>query len=111
MDTRLPGKCNKVDCSNPANANSMVLYAGNAAYYAFCLVDSLLGDEAKVYMYKCRDELNQVYDLSLGQCVYNCTAAGNFTDRTDCNGYYSCSAGSAGNFVSTKVSCELLLFG
>lgn len=105
VDPALPDKSIKVDCSKPKNANKMVLYEGNAAYYAFCFGDGRNGKEVQVYMYKCQDELNQVYDLSLGQCVYNCMSAGNFTDRTDCNGYYSCSAGSAGKFVSTKVVC------
>lgn len=103
VGTNLPR--NRVDCSNPANANSMVLYDGHAAYYAFCFINSLIVDEIKIYMYKCQDELNEVYDLSLGQCVYNCTAAGNFKDRTDCNGYYCCSAGNDGKLVANKVAC------
>lgn len=82
----LPLFCETLDCSR--TSNNWVLFKPNPAYYAFCLNSTGI---SQVYLFKCPDEENTIYDLSIGNCVYNCQREGNFVDRTNCNGYVICS--------------------
>lgn len=93
-----PAHCETVDCTNSSNA--MVLFKPHPAYYAFCMA----GPIAPIYMYKCLDELNEIYDLATNKCAYNCLKQGSFKDRTNCRGYIVCSMVN-GLLVGTKAQC------
>lgn len=90
--------CSKIDCSRRPN-NAVVTFPLNPAYYAVCSA----GPPAKTVLFKCADELNEVYDPSIGACRYNCLLFGNYADRTNCNGYINCSW--QGRWVATKQLC------
>lgn len=98
--SRTKYSCNVVDC--PKGTMGWVLYKANPAFYAYCTN----GPTAEIYMYSCKDTLNEIYDLSIASCRYNCAKAGNFADRTNCNGYYTCKY-TSGKWVATKQTCPV----
>lgn len=90
--------CNTIDCTNVKNAFTVL--KRNTAYYAFCGT----GETAEIFMYKCFDTQNEIYDISGGACRYNCKKRGTFKDRTDCNGYITCALIN-GKWTATKQKC------
>ena len=55
-------------------------------------------------MFKCPDEINQVFDSASGACQYKCTNTGNYEDRQLCTNYYVCSRQS-GQLSAVNVKC------
>lgn len=91
-------KCITIPCSKN-NENTFGLYPGNGGYYTFC---SPIG----LYVFKCIDEYNEIFDLKTNKCVYNCKVPGLFVDRTSCRDYYSCKR-IGGQWQVTKRSCPI----
>ena len=93
-----PAYCVTVDCSK--TPNRIISFPGSPAYYAFCSTIPT----PQVYMFKCLDEQNEVYDLTTGACTFSCKNNGLYVDRTDCNSYIDCSIVN-GKYASTKLTC------
>lgn len=93
--------CNRVECPRTP-LEGMVVIRGSPAYFAYCTQ----GRTAEIYMYKCRDPENEIFDMTLNRCRYNCRSLGTFVDRTDCTRYVTCSF-SRGRWTATKITCPI----
>lgn len=78
--------CAIADCTRMAGR--FVVYPQNPAYYVFCGTGGLMNT---MYMFKCEDIDNEIFDVSLNMCRFNCKAAGKFPDKSNWNGYIKCS--------------------
>lgn len=88
--------CQKVNCAN--KKNHWIPFTGNEGYYAFCGVP-------EIFMFKCIDEDNQIFNPKTNLCEYNCRADNKYyADRTDCHSYISCQRKN-GRFVATVIKC------
>lgn len=81
-----PRICQKISCDRVAN--DFISFPANPAFYAFCFVSDT--GVRQTYMYKCDDEVNEIFDLKMKMCRFNCRSAGYFADPLDCNSYYIC---------------------
>ena len=90
--------CSTVVC--PQTNFTFVPYAPNPAYYVYCT------DTEKV-MFRCADEINQVYDVDSGTCKYKCIKSGSFEDREHCTNYYVCSdSEKTGQLTAVNIKCS-----
>lgn len=90
------GNCQKIVC--PKDPFIFFPYTPNPAYYVLCT------DTGKKLLFKCADEINQVFNPTTNECNYNCNAIGTFADRENCKNYYVCSR-QAGKLVSVNMAC------
>lgn len=58
------------------------------AYYGFCFPKP--DGTTDIILYKCHDEISEIYDAAMGSCKYNCKIEGNYVDRSDCHWYVTC---------------------
>lgn len=96
VDRKSNAQCKKVDCAK--KGNEFLPFPGHAGYFAFCSTDQ------GTLMFKCLDDINEVFDVDANQCVYNCKRAGFYVDRTSCEDYYVCQR-IGGKWTANKRSC------
>ena len=89
--------CETVDCSR--TVNGYILFKSSPAYYAMCFAINA------IYVFKCSDEDNMVFDANLGECVYNCPGVGNFVNTRNCNSYIMCTKKN-GKLEGSEVNCQ-----
>lgn len=89
--------CSIIDCKK--NSHKWVPFEPQKGYYAFC-------DIPKPIMFKCKDEVDYVFDTSLNKCVYNCLTNGYFVDRFDCKSYIICEKQGL-EYVVLRATCPL----
>ena len=82
----------------PKKKGTHIRYNVNPAYYLSCT------DTGIVEMFKCPEEIFQVYDSNSKSCVYNCNKSGTYEDRELCTNYYHCS-GPTKKLKSVNVMC------
>lgn len=90
--------CQKISCDQ--KPNDYISFPANPAFYAEC---RNVNGMQTMTMYKCDDVQNQVFDVKLGMCIFNCKSAGFFPDPLDCTAYYQCSGWI--KFKFTRVVC------
>lgn len=98
---RSSSECPIFNCNQ--KFNEFIVYQPNPAYYAFCVTPPTR--QVRIRVFKCRDDLNYVFDLNTKQCEYRCKALGRFTDREDCEGYILCGRNQRGQVVYDRVKC------
>lgn len=90
--------CKEMSCDGVIN--DFITFPSNQAFYSYCFT-SATGVQ-QMYMYKCDDEINKVFDLTNKKCRFNCKSIGYFADPLDCNAYYIC---NGLKFASRYVHC------
>lgn len=93
--------CALANCTGMAG--SFVVYPQNPAFFVFCGNGSLLNT---MYMFKCEDIENEIFDVSLNRCRFNCKATGNFADESNRNGYIKCSPKINGTWTMSMELCN-----
>lgn len=94
-----PSECNVFNCIG--KFNEFITFV-DRAFYAFCVTPP--NNQTKILVFKCPDELNQIFNLETKQCEYRCHDIGQITDREDCEGYISCSF-EDNRYISRRIKC------
>lgn len=92
--------CQTVQNCNKDNNQRLIPYQHDQGYFAFCQYQSA----SNVIMFKCNDELHEIYDSAISACRYNCRSEGQYVDGTDCTGYVLCSKQS-NKWVPQSLKC------
>ncbi|XP_037024297.1 uncharacterized protein LOC119066119 [Bradysia coprophila] len=90
--------CQKISCDGATN--DFVAFTANPTFYAYCFTSAT--GVHHTYMYKCDDEINKMFDVSIKKCRFNCKAIGYYADPMDCSSYYIC---NGLKFASRRVHC------
>ncbi|XP_050094236.1 uncharacterized protein LOC126576958 [Anopheles aquasalis] len=75
--------CFQVDCSSSKNKDKWFIYTPFPQIYFLCSADG------RAVTFQCPRE-DEVFDVTLKRCTFQCTSAGRFADPNDDKSYYEC---------------------
>ncbi|KAG4080385.1 hypothetical protein HA402_010453 [Bradysia odoriphaga] len=90
--------CKQISCDGATN--DFVAFTANPTFYAYCFTSA--AGIHHTYMYKCDDEINKMFDVTIKKCRFNCKSIGYYADPMDCSSYYIC---NGLKFASRRVHC------